>query len=66
FRDHRILTQICGNDFMVLKVSPPLVVDDAQLERLICAIEQIVESMHTRSGFWSEALGIARRVVGSI
>jgi ornithine--oxo-acid transaminase len=66
FRDHRILTQICGNDFMVLKVSPPLVVDDAQLERLICAIEQVVESMHTCSGFWSEALGIARRVVGSI
>jgi ornithine--oxo-acid transaminase len=66
FRDHRILTQVCGNDFMVLKISPPLVVDDAQLERFICAIEQVVELMHTSSGFWSEALGIARRVVRSI
>ena len=25
FRDHGILTQICGNNFMVLKVAPPLV-----------------------------------------
>src|SRR5271166_4209695 len=66
FREHRMLTQVCGNDFMVLKISPPLVVDDAQLERFMCAIEQVVELMHTSSGFWSEALGIARRVVRSI
>ena len=66
FREHRMLTQVCGNDFMVLKISPPLVVDDAQLERFICAIEQVVELMHTSSRFWVEALGIARRVVGSI
>ncbi len=66
FREHRILTQVCGNDFMVLKVSPPLVVDDDQLERFICATEQVVELMHSSSGFWSEALGIARRVMGSI
>jgi ornithine--oxo-acid transaminase len=66
FREHRMLTQVCGNDFMVLKISPPLVVDDAQLERFICAIEQVVELMHTSSRFWVEGLGIARRVVGSI
>ena len=24
FRDHGILSQVCGNDFMVLKISPPL------------------------------------------
>jgi ornithine--oxo-acid transaminase len=26
FREHNILTQICGNNFMVLKAAPPLVV----------------------------------------
>jgi ornithine--oxo-acid transaminase len=66
FRDHRILTQICGNDFMVLKISPPLVVEDAQLDRFVCAVQQTVELMHASTGFWSEALGIVRRVVGSI
>jgi hypothetical protein len=24
FRDHSILSQMCGNDFMVLKIAPPL------------------------------------------
>ena len=28
YRDHNILTQICGNNFMVLKVAPPLVVTE--------------------------------------
>src|SRR5258708_27876487 len=31
FRDGGILTQICGNDFMVLKVAPPLVVTPSQI-----------------------------------
>lgn len=66
FRDHGILSQVCGNDFMVLKISPPLVVDDAQLDRFVSAVEQVVDLMHTSSSFWSEALGIVQRVVRSI
>jgi ornithine--oxo-acid transaminase len=66
FRDHRILTQVCGNNFMALKISPPLVVNDAQLDRFVAAVEQIVNLMHGSSGFWSEALGIARRIMRSI
>ena len=66
FRDHGILSQVCGNDFMVLKISPPLVINDAQLDRFVSAVEQVVELMHTSSSFWSEALGIAQRVVRSI
>jgi ornithine--oxo-acid transaminase len=66
FTDHRILAQVCGNNFMVLKVSPPLTVDDAQLDRFVDAIEQVVDLMHTSAAFWSEALGVARRVVRSI
>jgi ornithine--oxo-acid transaminase len=67
FRDHGILCQVCGNDFMVLKISPPLVVSDAQLDRFVSAVEQVVQLMHrSSSSFWSEALGIAQRVVKSI
>jgi ornithine--oxo-acid transaminase len=66
FRDHGILSQVCGNDFMVLKISPPLVIDEALLDRFVPAVEQVVELMHTSSSFWSEALGIAQRVVRSI
>ena len=63
FRDKRILTQICGNNFMVLKVAPPLVVTEPQLAEFVAAIRDVVDLMHNSSSFWSEALGLARRVV---
>ena len=66
FRDHGILSQICGNNFMVLKVAPPLVVEESQLEKFVTAIEQVVELMHTSSSFWTEAFGMARRVISNI
>ncbi len=66
FRDHGILNQVCGNDFMVLKISPPLTVDEGQLDRFVSAIAQVVELMHTSSRFWTEALGLAQRVIKSI
>jgi ornithine--oxo-acid transaminase len=66
FRDHGVLAQICGNNFMVLKVSPPLTVKENELAEFADGIGAVVETMHTRAGFWSEALGMARRVIGSI
>jgi ornithine--oxo-acid transaminase len=63
FRDHGILTQICGNDFMVLKVAPPLVVTEEQIEQFVVAIRSVVELAHSSTSFWSEALGLARRAV---
>jgi ornithine--oxo-acid transaminase len=61
FRDHGILTQICGNNLQVLKVAPPLVVSEAQLDYFVTAIRAVVELAHTSTSFWSEALGLARR-----
>lgn len=63
FRDRGILCQICGNDFMVLKVAPPLVADDEQLDRFVESVHEVVTTMHTSPGFWAEALGLAKRVV---
>lgn len=66
FRDHGMLTQICGNDFMVLKVAPPLTVSEAQIDEFVAALGAVVDLMHGGGGFWSEALGMARRVIASI
>lgn len=65
FRDSGILTQICGNNFRVLKVAPPLVVTDSQLDAFVQAIREVVELAHTPGAFWSEALGLARRAFRS-
>jgi ornithine--oxo-acid transaminase len=64
FRDHGILAQICGNNFMVLKVAPPLVVTEAQIGEFVTAIRETVELVHGSGAFWPEALGLARRVIG--
>jgi ornithine--oxo-acid transaminase len=65
FRDSGFLTQICGNNFMVLKVAPPLVVTDAQLDAFVRAVHDVVELAHSPGAFWSEALGLARRAFRS-
>jgi ornithine--oxo-acid transaminase len=62
FRDG-ILTQICGNDFMVLKVAPPLVVTPQQVDEFVSAIHEVVDFAHHPGAFWSEALGLARRAI---
>ncbi|MGC2111137.1 MAG: aspartate aminotransferase family protein [Candidatus Korobacteraceae bacterium] len=58
-----ILTQMCGNNFMVLKAAPPLVVHDSEIDRFVDAVKAVVESMHSSASFWSDALGMARRAV---
>jgi len=63
FRDHGILTQICGNNFLVLKAAPPLVVTGDQIEEFVAAVADVVEMAHTSGAFWSEALGLARRAI---
>ncbi|MCC6390594.1 MAG: hypothetical protein IT167_08325 [Bryobacterales bacterium] len=63
FRDHRILTQMCGNNFMALKAAPPGVITHKQIEQFVGAVRDVVEQMHSSSSFWTEALGLARRVI---
>lgn len=63
FRDHGLLTQMCGNNFMVLKVAPPLMVSEEQMDDFVVGMKAVVELMHGSASFWTEALGLARRVV---
>lgn len=63
FHEHQILSQVCGNNFMVLKVAPPLVVTDAQIEKYIEAITSVVETLHSSTTVWSDALELGRRAI---
>ena len=66
FRDQAIFSQICGNNFMVLKVAPALTINESQLDEFVDVIDAVVKLMHTSTGFWTEALGMARRVINVI
>jgi ornithine--oxo-acid transaminase len=63
FRDHGILTQVCGNNFLVLKVAPPLLVTQGQAREFVRAVRDVVATAHESASFWSEALGLARRAL---
>jgi ornithine--oxo-acid transaminase len=63
FREKGILTQICGNNFLVLKVAPPLMIQNSQIDQFVARLGEVVESIHASTAFWSEALGLARRVM---
>jgi len=65
FRDHGILTQICGNDFTVLKVAPPLTISSSHIAAFVSAVREVVDLAHHPGAFWSEALGLARRAIAS-
>jgi ornithine--oxo-acid transaminase len=63
FRRERILTQMCGNNFMVLKSSPPLVAEDHHIEQFVESVRRVVSEVHNSTAFWSEAMGLARRAM---
>jgi len=63
FRDKKILTQICGNNSMVLKAAPPLMVSEQQLEEFVRAVKSVVETIHSSSSFWMDALYLAQRAI---
>jgi ornithine--oxo-acid transaminase len=63
FNQTNILTQICGNNFMVLKVAPPLTTSEQQLQSCIESIRSVIETVHTSRVFWTDALNFGRRAI---
>ncbi|MFQ5719579.1 MAG: aspartate aminotransferase family protein [Acidobacteriota bacterium] len=63
FRSENILTQMCGNNHMVLKVAPPLVLREDQMQRFVAAVTRVVEKVHAREGFWKHGLSMVKGAV---
>jgi len=63
FRKHGILTQVCGNDHLVLKINPPLILEDAEADAFVEAVAGVVAHIHQGLGFWTGALSMAKGVV---
>ena len=63
FNEMGVLAQMCGNNFRVLKIAPPLIVNEEQIEDAVSAVHDVVEMIHSSTSFWTEALSLARRVM---
>lgn len=61
FREQGILTQICGNNFLVLKAAPPLNASNESLEHFVAALDRVLEAVHSSTRFWQDALALAAR-----
>jgi ornithine--oxo-acid transaminase len=64
-RDEGILTQMCGNNFRVVKASPPLTASENEIGRFLEALGRALERIHSGMGFWSQGLAIAARALAS-
>jgi ornithine--oxo-acid transaminase len=63
FRQRGVLTQICGNHFLVLKAAPPLVADVTHVDRFVNALDAALADVHASTAFWSDALGLVQRAL---
>jgi ornithine--oxo-acid transaminase len=61
---HRILTQVAGHNLNVLKLSPPLIVTEEQLDRFVASLTGVVRECHRfPGGLWDFGLGMAKRAL---
>ena len=63
FREGKILTQICGNSYMTIKASPPLVASEEDLDRFVSALDRVMADFQSGQGF-AEGLQVAKRAFG--
>ncbi len=55
-RDHRILTQVGGPDVNIIKLLPPLIIGDQEVEVIIAAFDAVMaEAAHVRGRVWGQS-----------
>jgi len=66
FESSKILTQMCGNNYLVIKAYPPLVATEEHIDFFVRAVEGLLETIYTeRRKFWTQGLSIAVRALGA-
>lgn len=62
-RDHRIITQVAGNALPVVKLIPPLVIDESDVAWFLRAWDDVMTQMHRVPGpLWDVLSTLARNV----
>ena len=65
-KDHHVLTQVAGHHMDVIKLLPPLVLDDADVEHVAAAIDQVVAACHRFPGpVWKVGKRLGQQVLKS-
>ncbi|MBE9500123.1 MULTISPECIES: aspartate aminotransferase family protein [Streptomyces] len=65
-RKHRILTQVSGDHLEVIKLIPPLVVGEAEVDRFVAAFTQVMDDAHSGAGLmWDFGRTLVRQAVAN-
>jgi hypothetical protein len=56
---------MCGNNYRVVKASPPLTSSEEEIGRFLEGFERVLDRIHSGLGFWSQGLVIAGKALAS-
>jgi 4-aminobutyrate aminotransferase-like enzyme len=60
-RDHQILTQVGGPEVNIIKLLPPLIIGEEEVEAVIAAFDAIMEdAKRVRGRIWVQAVRLAK------
>ena len=64
-REHRILTQVGGPDVNIIKLLPPLIIGDAEVEMIVSAFDAVMaEAVHVGGRVWSQSVQLIKHALG--
>jgi len=63
-RDHRILTQVGGPDINIIKLLPPLIIGDEEVEMIASSFEAVMaEAADIKGRVWAQSLQLIKHAV---
>jgi ornithine--oxo-acid transaminase len=66
FHQHRILTQVSGDHVEVIKLIPPLIIGEAEVDRFVHAFTAVMDDAHRGAGFtWDYGRSLMRQAMKS-
>jgi ornithine--oxo-acid transaminase len=64
FQRHRILTQVAGNNMNVIKLLPPLIITETEVELFVTAFEDVLADCHRYPGtIWDFGSTLVKQAV---
>ena len=64
-QQHRILTQVAGPDVNIIKLLPPLVIGDEEVQRIVAAFDAaMTESARVGGHVWAQSAHLAQHALG--
>jgi len=63
-RDHRILTQVGGPDINIIKLLPPLIIGEEEVEMIASSFDAVMaEAADIRGRVWAQSLQLIKHAV---